>query len=136
MLFVEPYVAGARDSEKFVNPNITKIEVNIDGMPNKLYSKGFLPTDIWDCVVKRYGLSDNVTQKQFYTDKYAVWIDLRTYYDNLLHGAGLHLNSTKDGVRLTITRTTGGSGRITCYMYVVGDAVFEVENSDLKSIMY
>lgn len=95
-----------------------------------------LPIDIWDSVIKRYGLSDNVNQKQFYTDKYAVWIDLRTFYDSLLHGAGLHLNNTKDGVCLTINRTTGGSGSITCYMYVVADGVFEVENSDLKSIMY
>ncbi|KAK3755472.1 hypothetical protein QZH41_005976 [Actinostola sp. cb2023] len=74
---IDPYTAGARDSEKFINPSITKIEVNVDGMPNRLFSK----------------------------DKYAVWIDLRTFPDNELHGSGLHLNNTKDGIRLTINRT-------------------------------
>lgn len=134
MLFVETFTDGTRDSEKFVNPNITKIKINIKGKPNKIYSQGMLPTDIWDSVIKRYGLSDNITQKNFYTDKYAVWIDLRTYYDNLLHGAGI-LNSTKDGVSLTITRTAT-TNNITCFTYVVSDGVFEVENSNLKSIIY
>lgn len=138
MLFVDPYAVGARDSEKFVNPDITKIEVNIDGMPNKLYSKGMLQTDTWGSVIRRYGLSDNITLEGFYSDKYAVWIDLRTFHDNNSHGAGLQLNSTKDGVRLTITRkvSTGVAANITCYMYIVGDALLEIQNSNLKAIMY
>lgn len=138
MLFVDPYAVGQRDSEKFVNPDITKIEVNIDGMPNKLYSKGMLQTDTWGSVIRRYGLSDNITLEGFYSDKYAVWIDLRTFHDNNSHGAGLQLNSTKDGVRLTITRkvSTGVAANITCYMYIVGDALLEIQNSNLKAIMY
>ena len=44
-LFTEAHTAGARDSEKFVNSNIKTININIDGTPNKLYSKGIVPTN-------------------------------------------------------------------------------------------
>jgi len=39
-LFTEDYNAGARNAEKFEkldNPNITSVDISIDGMPNQLY---------------------------------------------------------------------------------------------------
>ena len=104
-------------------------------MPNKLYSQGMLPTDFWTAIINKMGITD-ITQKEFYTNKFALWIDLRTYYDNNMHRGGLVLNSTKDGVKLEIKRTIGGSGNITCYMFVVADAAMEVEQARLKSIIY
>ena len=136
MLFTEPYVTGARDSEKFVYPALTGVNINVDGMPNKLFSKGMLKTDFWSAIVKKMGVTDNVAQKDFYSDKFALWVDLRTYQDKELHGSGLMLNSTKDGVKLELKRTTSGSGNIDCHVFVVADAVMEVENADLKSILY
>ena len=38
-LFTESYNDGARESEKFVNPNITSIDITIDGMPNNFIQK-------------------------------------------------------------------------------------------------
>jgi len=136
MLFTDVYVTGTRDSEKFVNPSITKVEINIDGMANKLFSKGMVPTDFWQSITGRFGLQNNITQKEFYTDKFALWIDLRTYPDKSIHGDGLLLNSTKDGVKLQITRKVGGSGNITAYMFIVADGLVEIENCNLKSILY
>ncbi|KAK3731225.1 hypothetical protein QZH41_004693 [Actinostola sp. cb2023] len=98
MLFTEAYAAGARDSEKFISPSITQVNVNVDGLPNKLYSKGMVPFDFWDAIRDRMGETDNVTAKDFYSDKFALWIDLRTCPDNAIHGNGLMLNSTKDGI--------------------------------------
>ena len=40
LLFVEPYTAGARDSEKYVFPDIKKVSVTITGSPNMLYNNG------------------------------------------------------------------------------------------------
>lgn len=136
LLFTDTYTAGARDSEKFVNPSITKVEINIDSLPNKLYSKGMIPTDFWQSIIKRFGLQNSITQKEFYADKFGLWIDLRTYPDNEIHGNGLPLNSTTDGVKLCINRKVGGSGNITCYIYVIADALMEIEHSNLKSVMY
>ena len=134
-LFTERYVGGARDSEKFVNPNITSIDINVDGMPNRIYSKGMKPSDFWDSVMKRFG-KEGVKLNDFYVDKFALWIDLRTHPDNSIHGGGMALNNTRDGVKLEMKRKVGGTGNITCHMFVVADALMEIMNSNLRSIMY
>jgi hypothetical protein len=77
-LFAKTYVVGARNSETFVNPDITKVDINVDGMPNKLYSKGMIQTYFWTAITNKMGMTDNITQKDFYSDKFALWIDLRT----------------------------------------------------------
>ena len=48
----------------------------------------------------------------------------------------MHLNNTRDGIKLEIKRTTGGSGNITYYMFIVADALMELLDSGLKSILY
>jgi len=47
LLFLEPYAAGARDSEKFTFPDITKVSVTINGSPNMLYNEGIESKDMW-----------------------------------------------------------------------------------------
>ena len=46
LLFVEPYTAGTRDSEKYIFPDIKKISVTINGSPNMLYNNGIESRDI------------------------------------------------------------------------------------------
>ena len=135
-LFEEDYKEGERDSEKFVNPDIKSININIDGMPNRLFSKGMIQSDFWESIKRRMGGSGKVKEEDFYTDKFALWIDLRTFYDNGIHGGGLHINTTRDGVKLEIKRKVGGTGKIQCHMFVVADAFMEIMNTELKSILY
>ena len=35
LLFIEPYIAGARDSEKYINLSIIKVSVTVNGSPHK-----------------------------------------------------------------------------------------------------
>ena len=136
-LFTGTYAVGARDSEKFVNPGITSVKIDIDGVPNMLYSRGMIPTDLYKLILQRSTGGTSVKEKDFYTnDEFALWIDLRTHSDSNIHGFGLALRDTQDGVKLEIRRTTGGSGTITCQMFIVADALMEIMNSSLRSIMY
>ena len=50
LVLTENPTAEERDSEKFVNPYITSVRINIDGVPNMLYSKGMLQTDQWESI--------------------------------------------------------------------------------------
>ena len=110
-LFTEAHTAGTRDSEKFVNPDIKSISINVDGIPNRLFSKGMVPSDALETITKRMGRSGSLKEKELYTgNKYALWIDLRTYPDNDIHGGSLTLNNTRDGVKLEMKRKVGGSG--------------------------
>ena len=142
-LFNEEIAAGTRDSEKFVNPAMLSVAININRMPNKLYSKDMIMTDFYDSIMKRMeplcgNVGDCIVKPlSFYAgDIFGLWIDLRTFPDEVIHGSGFSLESTSDGVKLEIRRKAGGSGKITCYIYVVSDALVEIVKSGLHSILY
>ena len=137
-LFNDAITAGTRNSEKFINPDVQSVSININGMPNKLYSKEMIATDFYDSIMKRMDVgSDTVLPSGFYVGgMYGLWIDLQTFPDKDIHGGGFTLDSTSDGVKLEIRRKAGGTGKITCYMYVVSDALVEIMNSGLSSIKY
>ena len=142
-LFNEIPTAGTRDAEKFINPAMLSVAININGMPNKLYSKNMITTDFYDSIMKRMepldgNVGDSIVKPlSFYAGgMFGLWIDLRTFPDEEIHGGGFSLDSTSDGVKLEIRRKAGGSGKVTCYIYVVSDALVEVMNSALSSIKY
>ena len=61
-LFTAPSVAGTRDSEKFVNPDITSVKIDIDGVPNMLYSRGMISTDLYKSILT--GVSQETLQSK------------------------------------------------------------------------
>ena len=150
-LFNDTITAGTRDAESFINPSMLSVAININGMPNKLYSKNMITTDFYDSIMKRMtrpsmepvggGGTTNregiVKPLSFYAgNMFGLWIDLRTFPDEEIHGGGFSLDSTSDGVKLEIRRKAGGSGKITCYIYVVSDAIVEIMNGALSSVKY
>ena len=93
----------ACNTEAFYNPQITKVEVTIEGIPNKLYSQGMRAYQMWEeakkhfaqhskrhpdvgTVAKDLALAD-VNLGEFLTSKYSLWLDLRTSDDDCLHGS-------------------------------------------------
>ena len=138
-LFTEIPTAGTRDSEKFVNPAMLTVAININGMPNKLYSKNMQTTDFYESMLKRMEPlgGDMIYPSNFFTGgRFGLWIDLRSFPDPEVHGGGFSLDSTSDGVKLEIRRKAGGSGKVTCYIYIVSDAIVEVLNGGLNGIKY
>ena len=94
-LFTELLTAGTRDAEKFVNPAMLSVAININGMPNKLYSKEMQTTDFYESIQKRMESKggDVVFPSNFYAgDMFGLWIDLRTFPDEEIHGCGFHLD--------------------------------------------
>ena len=136
LLFVEPYTAGARDTEKFANPDITSVSVTIDGVPNKLYSQKIIGYDLWNEMTRRYGTE--IPPEDFYGDnKFALWVDLKSVNDMDIHGAGYRIVNTRDGIQLEIKRTAStGEGTMNCYVYVISDAQVSLMNQGIKSIVY
>ena len=73
---------------------------------------------------------------KFYTgDKFGLFIDLRSMSDKKLHGSGLRLVNTKDGVHIEIKRNTSGSGTVKCHIFIISDAQFNILNRELESVM-
>ena len=118
LLFYEPYTAGARDSEKTFNPDITEVKVVVNGIPNKVYSQGMKTRDFYREIFRRFGKENSsMNAENFYAgDRFGLFVDLRSQKENDLHGSGLRLVNTKEGVQLTINRKTSGSESVKCHI--------------------
>ena len=55
LLFCQPYTAGTRDSEKTLNVDINEIKVDINGIPNMLFSQGMMKRDLWKAIWNKFG---------------------------------------------------------------------------------
>ena len=140
LLFVEPCAAGARDSEKYVFPDLTKVRVTINGSPNMLYTEGIESQDIWSEVSQffmkeKYKLQ-HMTLKKFYTNnKFGLLIDLRSMASQEIHGSGTRLVNTTDGVQLEIERKATVAERVNCHVFIISDSQFNI-NKQLQSVQY
>ena len=141
LLFVEPYIAGARHSEAYLNPELTKVSVTVNGSPNRLYNNGLEGIDVWEEVKRFFLKAKNKTQHmnatKFYTeDKFGLMIDLRSMADDSMHGSGTRLVNTKDGVHLELERNASGSDNVNCHSYVIRDAQMNVIGRQLHCVQY
>ena len=119
-----------RDTEEFLNPLITKVEVTVKGVPNELYAQNIEYRHKYDEILKHFSEGrlkevgaiqtnlqlHNVNIASYYTDKYALWLNFRTIDDNRLNGSGRRLENTSEGIRLQITKESGSAGKLSCHL--------------------
>ena len=141
LLFINPYTDGARDSEIYFNPDITKVKVTVNGIPNRVYNEGISGTDMWKELTRHFNPHSrgwpNMTLSKFLTaDKFGLWIDLRSMADTTMHGSGQRLVNTQDGVQLEIERKASGSGTTYCHVFTISDAQMEIMGRQLYAVTY
>ena len=142
LLFINPYTAGARDSENYFNPDITKVKVTVNGVPNRVYNEGISGKDMWNELTRYFNPSPksgrpNMTLTKYLTaNKFGLWIDLRSMADTTMHGNCQRLVNTQDGVQLEIERTASGSGITNCYIFTVSDSQMNIMGQQLESVQY
>ena len=137
LLFVEPYTAGTRDSEKYIFPDIKKIHVTINGTPCMLYNEGIESRDIWSeasrLFMKEKHKPQHMNMQKFYANNK---FDLRSMASQEMHGGGTRLVNTTDGVQLEIERDTNGSGDVNCHIFIISDSQFNIMGKQLQSVQY
>ena len=75
--------------------------------------------------------------QKFYTEnKFGLLIDLRSMASQEMHGSGIRLINTTDGVQLEIEQDGKGSGVVNCHFYVISDSQFNIMNKQLISAQY
>ena len=152
LLFINPFVAGARDTESYFNPDITKVKVTVNGVPNRVYNEGISGTDMWNELTRYFnprghtrtrgshspnGGRPNMTLTKYLTrNKFGLWIDLRSMADTTLHGNGQRLVNTQDGVQLEIERTASGSGNTNCHVFTISDSQLNIMGRQPESVQY
>jgi len=141
LLFTEPYTAGTRDSEKFVFPDLQKVKVTINGSPNMLYNEGIVPTDLWResrrFFVREKNKTEHMNLKLFLAgDRFGLLVDLRSMADRSMHGSGVRLLNSTDGVQLELERKASGSGDINCQVFVISDAQLSILRNQFVKVEY
>jgi len=56
--------------------------------------------------------------------------------DRTMHGSGVRLVNTTDGVQLELERKASGSGVINCQVFVISDVQFNILGNQLKDVQY
>jgi len=69
-------------------------------------------------------------------DRFGLLVDLRSMADRSMHGSGVRLVNTTDGVQLELERKTSGSGNLNCYVFVISDAQFNILGNQLNDVQY
>ena len=141
LLFIVTYTAGARDSENYLNPDITKVSVTVNSSPNRVYNEGITGIDMWNEVSRFFrtksGGRPNMNLTKYLTDnKFGLFIDLRSMADTSMHGTGQRLVNTKDGVHLDIERNTTGSGKAKCHIFTISDSQMNIMERQLQAVQY
>ena len=115
---------GARNTEAFLNPDITNVEVTSNGIPVRVYSNGIKPYDQWREISRLFctkhkklscgnSYSPNMTLPYYLTkNKFGFFLDLRSMAGTNMHGSGQRLVNSENGVQIALTRTTSGSGTV------------------------
>jgi len=139
LLFIEPYGDGARDSEKYIFPDLTKVSVTINGSLNMIYNNGVEGKDMWEeaqrFFVKEKNKTEHMNATKFYTgDNFGLLIDTRSMADQEMHGSGKRLVNRTDGVQLEIERKAEGSGNVNCHVFVIADSQFNIIDRQLECV--
>ena len=149
MLFEDPERAS---TEEYYNPEITKVEMTIEGIPNQLYSQGMKSHQHWDEINKFFALNSkrnketsivvkdlyftDTTIEKYLTNRYALWLDLRSTDDNTLHGSGRRIENASEGITIQITKEAGADEPINVYLFVIQDAQINFEDGRFKEVNY
>ena len=150
MLFEDP--SGTRDTEKFYNPKVEKVEMTIEGVPNQLYSQGMRMYQQWDEARKFMGGSlkrpsevtaivkdldlPNVSLDSYFTSKFCLALDLRSTDDDRLHGSGRAIQNASEGITLQLTKKAEAAGVLNMYIYLIMDAQINIENGRFVNAVY
>jgi hypothetical protein len=88
------------DSEEYVYPNIEKVRVTLECVPNAVYSQGIPKTRLYEEARRLFGRDTG-----FFKDKkFALVIDLRTVSDASTFGNGAKIPNTQSGILVEITK--------------------------------
>jgi len=104
-----------------------------------LYNSGIEGTDMWEeacnMFVKEKNKMEHMDMTKFYTgDRLGLVIDMRSMVNREMHGSGMRIVNSTDGVQLEIERKTEGSGDMKCHVFVIADTQFNIMENQMVDV--
>ena len=136
LLFTEK---GVGDSEHFPFPNLTQVDVTVEGNPNDIYSRGLAKRDMYREAVRFFNDDDCekylgttcVSRRKYYTDKFACVKDFMTVDDNTISGSGRKLIGTQAGILMEIEKEATTTD-LFCHVFVIADGTIDISGTKLN----
>ncbi|CAB4011381.1 Hypothetical predicted protein [Paramuricea clavata] len=129
------------NSEEYIYPNIDKVNLTIEGVPNAVFSQGLHKNKFFEeakrffCPMCEKSMADEfMSISRFFSSGFALVIDLRTTQDDTT-GGGRKIVNTQSGVLMEIKKQAT-TADVQCNIFVVSDALLNFANRDLSSIQY
>ena len=114
------------------------MRVTVNGSPNKIYNNRTEGQDLWrDIATIDKHVPSKMAFTMLYTDNnFGLLIDLRSMADTTMHGSGVKLVNTNDGVFLEVDRKTSGSRNVKCHFFTISNAQTNILDRQLVSVEY
>ena len=124
----------------------------MEGKPNQLYTQGMRSFEQYDEICKYFSEGkqrDNdaneiqkhlqlydLSLREYLTDRYALWLDFRTIYENELQGTGRRIENASEGITLQIEKKAESAGALNAYIYLIMEAQLNIQNGAYVSVVY
>ena len=73
---------------------------------------------------------------EYLVNKYALWLDFRTIYENELHGMSRQIGNTSGGINIQVEKRVESAGALKAYIYLIMDAQLNIQNGTYVSAVY
>ncbi|CAB3987954.1 Hypothetical predicted protein [Paramuricea clavata] len=129
------------DSEEYIYPNIDKVNLTIEGVPNAVFSQGLPKSRFFEeakrffCPMCEKSMADEfMSISRFFSNGFALVVDLRSTQDDTT-GGGRKIVNTQSGVLMEINKRAT-TADVQCNIFIVSDALLNFASRDLSSIQY
>ena len=139
----------SRDTSNFYNPKLEEVSVMVEGATNQLYAQGMHSFEQYGEICKYFAegkpkdktasevhkqLSD-LSIGEYLTNKYGLWLDFRSIDENALHGTGRRIENAS-GIILWIQKKTETAGALNAHIYLIMDALLNIEDGKSMNVVY
>ena len=130
--------ASEVDNEKYENPGVKSIRLDYEGDSNVIYQNGLKEPELYNEARRVFGKGElsTITKADFYKDKFAIVLDLRTHEDNQIVGSGVSntISRTQSGFTIHMELKTGRSNKLTADIFLVSHGQAQIQDNSLQRI--
>ena len=107
----------------------------MEGKANQLYAQGIRSFEQYDEICKYFAEGKqrdnnaneiqkhlqlyNLRLREYFVNKYALWLDFRMIDENELHGMGRRIENASEGITLQIEKKGESAGALNAYIYYI-----------------
>ena len=103
-----------------------------------IYQNGLKEAELYNKARRVFGKGElsTITKADFYKDKFAIVLDLRTHEDNQIVGSGVSntISRTQSGFTVHMELKTGQSNKLTADIFLVSHGQAQIQENSLQRI--